>query len=92
MFVLTLTNAPSRFHGYAASVLTEIGTNVFFTPKLSVKVRSEVPSTIANWEELLRDSDGAVTALWASKDSPSGFEYRSWGVSVLSSLSIRGSG
>ena len=64
MFVLTLTNAPSRFHGYAASVLTEIGTNVFFTPKLSVKVRSEVLNTIANWEELLEDSNGAVALLY----------------------------
>ena len=62
LVMIMTRDVSDRFHGFLASVMLEVATNVFVAPRMSFAVRERVWGVVTDWHG--HESQGSLVMVW----------------------------
>jgi len=62
LVIITMRDVPDRFHGFLASVMLEVATNVFVAPRMNAGVRQRVWAVLTEWHG--QGLQGSLVMVW----------------------------
>lgn len=68
--VIIVRDVEDRYRGFLASVMLEISTGVFTSPRMSKRVREQVWNVLSGWHQQL--GRGSIVMTWLDREAPGG--------------------
>ena len=70
LVMIVIRDVPDRFHGFLSSVMLEVSTNVFVSPRMSPGVRGRVWQVVTDWHR--HETQGSLVMVWRDLDAVGG--------------------
>ncbi len=70
LVTIVIRDAADRVHGFLSSVMLEVATNVFVSPRMSPRVRERVWTVMSEW--YLHEPRGSVVMVWRDLNAVGG--------------------
>ncbi len=72
--VVVTRDVQNRYRGFLGSVMLEVSSGVYISPRLNAGVRNRIWKVMSDWHNHLRQ--GAIIMSWSSPEEPGGVGLR----------------